>query len=152
MALASELRVSQAIRSSGFCGRCTAAPRSCPGKAGSGSLLVFAQGCLLTLRERGRTTLQDQQRGCYESDEYENALHSSLPYFNFERHSHFGDALLRKLTSRAQVSKTCEVASTKVDRCQRPAQPRYAPRVVSNQQLRDIQSVARDTKGRRTRP
>ena len=59
MALPSEYGVSQAIRSSGFCGRCTTASHSGSGKAGLGSFFLFIRVLFLILRKPGRTTLEN---------------------------------------------------------------------------------------------
>lgn len=79
MALPSELEVSLAIRSPGFCGHCATASRSCPGKAGSGSLFASVQIGVPALSEAGRTKLKNQQGAGYRSDDCEFAFHCPLP-------------------------------------------------------------------------
>jgi hypothetical protein len=38
-------------------------------------VFVLAQVCLISLRESGRTTLQNHQRSCNASDDDQNTLH-----------------------------------------------------------------------------
>src|SRR5271169_670081 len=116
MALPSEYGVSLAIRSSGFCRRYAASSRSSSGKARSRSLFASAQVGLLTLRERGRTTLQNQQCACYESNEYEKALHFSCAVPSAVSATRLRGSLLRKLSSRLAASKSWKVLSPSVDR------------------------------------
>jgi hypothetical protein len=97
MAQPSEHGVSLAIRSPGVCGRYATASRSSPGKVGSGSLFACAQIGVPALRVAGRTTLENQQDDCQESDDHEVAFH--LPCGTAFPLSGNGcrDALLRQL-------------------------------------------------------
>ena len=103
MALPSERRVSLAIRSPGFCGRCATASRSCPGKGGLGSLFSSAQILFFTLSEAGRTTLENQQGDCYGSEDHEFVFHlpGGTPFLLSATGCR--DALLRQLRLTAET-------------------------------------------------